>query len=100
MTSAGQLQAIIKEKLDDRPFVLVSNREPYSHVVREGKVECTRTVGGVVRGLEPIILTASGIWVAHGSGNADRKVRGSVRRARRVPKFSIATTKLRIRTVE
>lgn len=74
MATPKTLIETIQEKLADHLFVLVSNREPYYHTLREGKIECVKTVGGVVRGIEPIIKTASGIWVAHGSGNADRKV--------------------------
>lgn len=74
MTTSAILKETIQEKLADHRFILVSNRQPYSHIIREGKTECARTVGGVVRGLEPIMKTAGGTWVAHGSGIADRQV--------------------------
>ena len=34
------LQNTVKDILGDRLLVIVSNREPYVHVVREGKIEC------------------------------------------------------------
>jgi len=67
------LQNTVKEILGDRLLVIVSNREPYVHVIREGKVECSRPTGGAVTALDPVMRACGGIWVAYGSGNADKK---------------------------
>ncbi|NQT94814.1 MAG: trehalose-6-phosphate synthase [Candidatus Omnitrophica bacterium] len=53
---------------------MVSNREPYVHTIREGKIECSRPTGGAVTALDPVMRACGGIWVAYGSGNADKKV--------------------------
>ncbi|NQT89644.1 MAG: trehalose-6-phosphate synthase [Candidatus Omnitrophica bacterium] len=53
---------------------MVSNREPYVHVMREGKIECSRPTGGAVTALDPVMRACGGVWVAFGSGNADKKV--------------------------
>ncbi|MBM3244673.1 MAG: trehalose-6-phosphate synthase [Candidatus Omnitrophica bacterium] len=54
---------------------MVSNREPYMHVFDEstGKSTCIMPASGVVTAIHPILSACGGTWVAHGSGNADRK---------------------------
>jgi len=64
----------IKEKLPDYLFVVVSNREPFIHVYREGKIVCLKPASGLVSALEPVMEATRGIWVAYGSGNADKKM--------------------------
>jgi trehalose 6-phosphate synthase len=55
-----------------RPVFVVSNREPVSHV-REGKaIRQVEPASGLVTALGPIMLACGGVWVAHGSGDADR----------------------------
>ena len=68
------LQKTVKDILGDRLLVIVSNREPYVHVMKEGKVECSRPTGGAVTALDPVMRACGGIWVAYGSGSADKKV--------------------------
>ncbi|UCD55872.1 MAG: trehalose-6-phosphate synthase [Candidatus Omnitrophota bacterium] len=53
---------------------MASNREPYIHVYKEGKIEYIRPVGGAVTALDPIMRVCKGTWVAYGSGSADREV--------------------------
>lgn len=60
--------------LGDRKLVLLSNREPYEHVRKEGSIEIRRPPGGLVSALDPTMQHAHGIWVAWGSGSADRDV--------------------------
>ncbi|OGX29381.1 MAG: trehalose-6-phosphate synthase [Omnitrophica WOR_2 bacterium RIFCSPLOWO2_12_FULL_51_24] len=54
---------------------MVSNREPYMHVIEDttGKARCIRPASGVVTAIDPILRACGGTWIAHGSGNADRK---------------------------
>jgi trehalose 6-phosphate synthase len=54
--------------------IVVSNREPYIHVRQNGSVEIQRPASGLVTAMEPIMRACSGIWIAHGSGSADRDV--------------------------
>ena len=74
MWNKKDLQAFIKDKMSDYLFIVVSNRQPYSHVFRKGKIECLRGAGGVVTAIDPIMQACSGTWVAFGSGDADHKV--------------------------
>jgi trehalose-6-phosphate synthase len=53
----------------------VSNREPYIHNRGpDGRPVVQVPASGMVTALEPIIRACSGVWVAHGSGSADREV--------------------------
>ena len=58
--------------LSGRKLVVVSNREPYSHIRREGVIQWTRNAGGLTVALDAVMQALGGVWVAHGSGNADR----------------------------
>ncbi|MDP2653485.1 MAG: trehalose-6-phosphate synthase [Candidatus Omnitrophota bacterium] len=76
MWTKTDLQNFIQDKLGDYLFIAVSNRQPYVHVHKKGKVECQRGVGGVISALDPIMQACRGTWVAFGSGDADRSVSG------------------------
>ena len=68
-----RLRLHVRSKLGDRPFFVVSNREPYTHVYRGKAVEVTVPASGLVTAFEPILRTCEGTWLAHGSGDADRE---------------------------
>jgi trehalose 6-phosphate synthase len=53
---------------------VVSNREPWLPERTAGGIEMIRPASGLVTALEPIVKATRGIWVAHGSGSADRLV--------------------------
>ncbi|MDO8886543.1 trehalose-6-phosphate synthase [Candidatus Oleimmundimicrobium sp.] len=74
MLTRKDLQELAREKLSNHLFVVVSNREPYIHVFKEGETKCLRPASGLVTALDPVVKACSGIWVAHGSGNADKTV--------------------------
>ncbi|MDP3041657.1 MAG: trehalose-6-phosphate synthase [Candidatus Omnitrophota bacterium] len=71
----AKLKDLIHAKLGDNPLFVVSNREPYMHVFDEnmGKETCIRPASGVVTAIHPILSACGGTWIAHGSGNSDRK---------------------------
>lgn len=77
MWTSADLQAFVKDKLRDYVFVVVSNREPYEHVFTRKKITWQRGAGGVVSALDPVMRSSKGIWVAFGSGDADRRVADS-----------------------
>ncbi len=74
MSTRETLQQVLKDKIDDALFVVVSNREPYIHRWSEGKLVVDKPASGLVTAMDPMLRTSHGIWVAQGSGNADRKV--------------------------
>jgi len=58
-----------------RPLVVVSNREPYQHSYdMNGSVRWSPTTGGVAVALDALMRERGGVWIAHGSGDADRSV--------------------------
>ena len=59
-----------KFAVDGRIFV-VSNREPYMHIRNGNRIDCVVPPSGLVTALEPILRACNGVWIAHGSGNAD-----------------------------
>ncbi len=67
------LRNILKEELKGDEVLIVSNREPYIHVRRNGALEVQRPASGLVTALEPVMRACSGTWIAHGSGSADRE---------------------------
>jgi trehalose 6-phosphate synthase len=69
--TAERLKEFVRTKLDGRAFVLVSNREPYIHTRRGKAIEWVVPASGLVTALEPVMRASEGLWVAHGSGDAD-----------------------------
>ncbi len=55
------------------PVVLLSNREPYEHMRTSHGIEVRRPPGGLVSALDPTVRRTHGVWVAWGSGTADRE---------------------------
>ena len=69
------LQEVVRSQLHAEQIIVVSNRQPYSHIAGEnGAVHLQLPASGMVTALEPVIRACSGVWVAHGSGSADRAV--------------------------
>jgi trehalose-6-phosphate synthase len=74
--TAERLRVSLRNKLQDKPLFMVSNREPYMHVVngKDKSIHVLVPASGVVTALEPVLLACNGTWIANGSGNADRAV--------------------------
>ncbi len=73
-TTRADLVEWARAHLPDRKLIVVSNREPYSHLRREGGIEWVRNAGGLTVALDAVMQALGGVWVAHGSGDADREV--------------------------
>jgi trehalose 6-phosphate synthase len=71
----SKLSNLINAKLGDNALFVVSNREPYMHILDEesGSVKCIRPAGGIVTAIDPILRGCGGMWIGHGAGNMDRK---------------------------
>jgi len=71
----SKLKTLVRAKLADGALFVVSNREPYMHVIDDvsGLAKCVRPASGVVTAIDPILRACSGTWVAQASGNADKK---------------------------
>jgi len=73
-TTRADLVAWAKAHLPNRKLVVVSNREPYSHQ-RFGKdIRAIRNAGGLTVALDAVMQALGGLWVAQGTGDADRDV--------------------------
>ncbi|MBI2204822.1 MAG: trehalose-6-phosphate synthase [Candidatus Rokubacteria bacterium] len=69
-----RLKQFVKMRFGDQPIFVMSNREPVSHVHEGGAIRALKPASGLVTALEPIMAACGGVWVAHGSGNADAEV--------------------------
>jgi trehalose 6-phosphate synthase len=64
-----------RRPLDRSSIIVLANRQPLRHDYGpEGAIVASRSAGGLVTALEPVIRACSGVWVAHGAGSADRLV--------------------------
>ena len=68
-----RLKQYVHLQLNGRLLVVVSNREPVSHVWRGGQVQIQVPASGLVTAMDPMMRACGGVWVAHGSGDADRE---------------------------
>ena len=68
------LQELVRAKLAGRLFMAVSNREPFIHVSSGDDIRCVVPASGLTVALDPMMRACGGVWVAHGSGSADREV--------------------------
>lgn len=66
-----RLRAQALDCLGGGQLVVVSNREPYMHQMKDGKARLIVPAGGLVSALDPVLQACGGIWVAHGAGDAD-----------------------------
>jgi trehalose 6-phosphate synthase len=73
--TADRLQTAIETCYQGESIVVLANREPFQHDrAADGRVRTTRSASGLVTALEPLVRACGGVWVAHGSGTADRAV--------------------------
>ena len=71
--SAVRLKQTLNRYLHGEKVVILANREPYVHQYKsDGSIEVRHPASGLVTALQPIMRACSGVWVAHGSGSADR----------------------------
>jgi trehalose 6-phosphate synthase len=71
--TAARLKEVLREQLQGERVVVVANREPCIHEWSDGKIVVRHPASGLVTALEPVMRACSGVWVAHGSGSADRE---------------------------
>jgi trehalose 6-phosphate synthase len=93
MWDKESLRNLVKEKLHDCHFIVVSNREPYIHNYVGSKIKCEAAIGGVTTALDFVISATGGMWIAHGSGDADRAVVDSQSKVMVPPESPLYTLK-------
>jgi trehalose 6-phosphate synthase len=68
-------RVLLNPAADGRRVIVLANREPLSHEWdAEGRIETKVSTSGLVTASEPLVRESGGVWVAHGSGSADRAV--------------------------
>ena len=70
----ARLNAEAKLILKEKKLIVVSNREPYLHVHEGREIRCITPASGMVTAMEPILKACGGLWIASGTGDADREV--------------------------
>jgi trehalose 6-phosphate synthase len=69
-----RLKQTLSRYLEGEKVIIVANREPYIHERRpDGGIAVLNPASGLVTALEPVMRACSGVWIAHGSGSADRE---------------------------
>ncbi len=71
--SPQRLSSALMQYLHGERVVILANREPYIHEKGAEGVRVIHPASGLVTALEPVMRACSGVWVAHGSGSADRE---------------------------
>ena len=77
MWTKESLLELVETRMKGHKFILVSNREPYIHRFAGTTIECERPASGLTLALDPIMRACGGVWIAHGSGDADQEVVGA-----------------------
>jgi trehalose 6-phosphate synthase len=70
--TAERLAANIRDHFGASRIFVLSNREPYMHVLKGKETVCTVPPSGLVTAIEPVLRACDGVWVAHGSGSEDK----------------------------
>src|SRR5688572_26032445 len=81
----ARLEEVARTRLGGAKLIVVANREPYIHRYRDGEIEWVRPAGGLTTALDPVMRACGGVWVAHGSGTADRATADAMGRVRVPP---------------
>ena len=69
--TAERLAVHIQERFGSSRIFVLSNREPYMHVLQGRETVCMVPPSGLVTAIEPVLRACDGVWVAHGSASED-----------------------------
>lgn len=75
--TASRLRDSVQSFFGDKQLCVIANREPYVHNRKGNQIEVLLPASGLVTAVEPILRACSGLWIAHGSGSADRQTSDS-----------------------
>jgi len=68
----ARLKQFVRFRFDGHALFMVSNRQPVSHAWKGQHIVLQTPASGVVTAMEPVMRACGGVWVAHGSGDADQ----------------------------
>jgi trehalose 6-phosphate synthase len=66
------LEDFAKQRFAHAKLISVANREPYIHVFEGEEIRVMMPASGLTTALDPVMRACGGVWVAHGSGDADQ----------------------------
>lgn len=70
-----ELRSLVTRELGgEARFIIASNREPFVHENQQGQIVWRQPAGGLTAALGPLLERCGGVWVAQGTGTADRDV--------------------------
>ncbi len=72
--TAERLKEFLKDILKGRTIFMVSNREPYIHTKDGNQIKYYFPASGMATAIEPVMQACGGMWIAYGSGDADKLV--------------------------
>ena len=87
-----RLKVEVENLLDGKKMIVVSNREPYMPIHDGKEIKCIVPASGLITAMEPILKACSGLWIASGSGDADRETvdkHGKVEVPPEEPKYTL-----------
>lgn len=90
--TAERLKEFIKAYLKDRKIFVVSNREPYIHNKVKNEIKYLVPAHGMVTAVESVMEACGGLWIAHGSGDADKETsdkNGKIKVPPEEPKYTL-----------
>jgi trehalose 6-phosphate synthase len=68
-----RLRVEMENLLHKKKLIVVSNREPYMHIHEGKEIKCIVPASGLITAMEPILKACSGLWIAAGTGDADKE---------------------------
>ena len=74
MKDSLKLKSFLERGIQDKRLIVVSNREPYVHKKHGAEIRVEQPVGGLTSALDSVLRVIGGVWVAWGSGSADKRV--------------------------
>ncbi len=67
------LSVEMKNLLQNKNIIVFSNREPYMHIHDGKQIKCIVPASGMITAMEPILKASGGLWIASGTGDADKE---------------------------
>jgi trehalose-6-phosphate synthase len=68
-----RLKVEVENLLQKKKMIVVSNREPYMHIHNGKEIKCIVPASGMITAMEPILKACNGLWIASGTGDADKE---------------------------
>jgi trehalose-6-phosphate synthase len=68
-----RLKVEVENLLQKNKMIVVSNREPYMHIHNGKEIKCIVPASGMITAMEPILKACNGLWIASGTGDADKE---------------------------